>query len=254
VRRVAALYDVHGNLPALEAVLADVDREGFDAVVLGGDLAGGPMPAETLERALALGDRARFVRGNGDRELVAAFDAPSGEPPERIEDPALRTAAWCAVRLEPRHRDAMAAFEERVVLPIDGLGEVLFCHGSPRADEEILTALTPDAALVEALRGVEVALVVCGHTHAQFDRACGAVRVVNAGSVGMPYEGEPGAFWLALGPEVELRCTVLDLDAMAGAIRATGYPDAEDLLRESFVEPLAARSVRELFERMAGRR
>jgi predicted phosphodiesterase len=253
MRRVAALYDVHGNLPALDAVLAEIEREELDAVVLGGDLAGGPMPAETLDRLLALGERARFVRGNGERELVAAFDAPPAEAPDRIEDPALRTAAWCAPRLERRHRDAMAAFPERVTIEVDGLGEVLFCHGSPRSDEEILTTLTPEAPLAEALAGVEAAIVVCGHTHAQFDRRYGALRIVNAGSVGMPYEGRPGAFWLALGPEVRLRRTPVDLDAMAAAVRATGYPDAEDLLKESFLEPLEKASVAEYFERAAGR-
>jgi putative phosphoesterase len=253
MRRVAALYDVHGNLPALEAVLAQVEHEAFDAVVLGGDLAGGPMPAATLDRLLGLDAGARFVRGNGERELIAAFDAPASDPLERIEDPAERAAAWCARRIERRHRDAMAAFAEHVRLEIDGLGEVLFCHGSPRSDEEILTALTPGAVLAEAVAAAHATVVVCGHTHAQFERRAAGTRVVNAGSVGMPYEGAAGAYWLALGPDVELRRADVDFDAMAAAIRATGYPEAEELLAESFTAPLDRRYVAEFFERAAGR-
>jgi predicted phosphodiesterase len=93
-------------------------------------------------------------------------------------------------------RDFLASFQESLVIEVDGLGETLFCHGSPRSDEEILTALTPEDRWRPMFAGVEQQLVVCGHTDAQSDRVLGGVRVVNAGSVGMPYEDEPGAYWL----------------------------------------------------------
>ena len=195
--RVAALYDVHGNLPALEAVLAEVEREGVERVVSGGDLFSPPFAAECLERLLALGDRVLFVRGNADRQAVGFEDVVAGWP-------------------------------LTVELDVGGLGRVLFCHGSPRSDEEILTRVSPDERVAAALAGVEADFVVGGHTHVQFDREVAGRRLVNAGSVGMPYEGRPGAFWALLGPEVELRRTEYDAAGVIAALEAMGDPGALD--------------------------
>jgi putative phosphoesterase len=187
--RIAALYDAHGNLPALDAVLAEVEREGVDAVVSGGDLLSPPFAAECLERLEALG--AVFVRGNADRE-AAGFES------------------------------VVAAWPLTVELEVSGLGGVLFCHGSPRSDEEILTRVSPDERVRAALEGVDAAVVVGGHVHVQYDRVAAGRRLVNAGSVGMAYEGRPGAFWALLGPDVELRRTEYDSAPMAAALRAIG--------------------------------
>jgi predicted phosphodiesterase len=249
--RVAALYDIHANFPALDAVLVELERAGVDRIVVGGDVVPGPLPVETLARLRALGERAVFVRGNGDRWVVEAFDALAHGADEH---PGRRWAAWTAESIDRRDRDLLAAFAERVVLDVEGLGPTLFCHGSPRNDEELLTALTPERRWRPALEGVGEAVVVCGHTHAQFDRHLGPWRVVNAGSVGLPYEGRVGAYWLLLGPDVEHRRTDYDLDGAVAAMRAGGNPDTDALLRESLVDPADPRKVAELFERQADAR
>jgi len=238
-------------LPALEAVLAEIDQAAPDLIVVGGDVATGPIPKATLERLMGLSERARFVRGNADRELVACFDGAPFSPhlPEEVQ----ATTAWVAQQLERRHRDFLASFETSVSLTVDGVGDVLFCHGSPRSDEEILTPATPEARLQAALTGVDAAVVVCGHTHMQFDRQFGRTRIVNAGSVGMPY-GEPGAYWLWLGPEVILHQTSYHLEQAAQTIRASGYPQAQDFADNNVLQPPVAAEVTEFFERMAAQR
>lgn len=227
--RVAALADIHGNLPALEAVLAEVDRERPDLIVVCGDVASGPMPAQTIDLLMQL-PRARFVRGNADRGLVDEFDrkARSAMPGP--------FAGWCAKQISREQRDFLASFEETVVIEdVDGAGKTLFCHGTPRSDVLIMTAETPLERMRELLAGVEAELVICGHTHMQFDRTVDQVRVVNAGSVGMPY-GEPGAYWTMLGPGIEPRCTDYERRAAADRIRALDWPDAEKFASENVID------------------
>jgi putative phosphoesterase len=194
--RIAALYDVHGNLPALEAVLQEVEHERVDAIVSGGDLFSKPAPGECYE--LLRGSAAIFVRGNADRGEDAGF------------------------------ADVVAEWPLTAELDADGLGPVLFCHGSPRSDEEILTRISPDERVEAALAGVAQQVVVGGHTHVQFDRVVAGRRLVNAGSVGLAYEGRPGAYWALLGPDVELRRTEYDVEAAARALDAVGTPEALD--------------------------
>jgi putative phosphoesterase len=250
--RVAAIYDVHGNLPALEAVLAELESVNPDLIVVGGDVVAGPMPAEVLDRLVTLGYSICFVRGNADREVVAAYGDGRYADATDAADPAERTAAFAASKIDRAHRDLLASFAERLVVEIEGVGQVLFCHGSPRSDEEIVTAATTEGRLREILAGVDQDLVVCGHTHAQFDRRIGAKRVVNAGSVGMPYQGKPvGAFWLLLGTGgVSLRRSDYDLDRTVKQIRATGYPDAEYMV-EILLEPPDPERVADFFEQQA---
>jgi putative phosphoesterase len=250
--RVAAIYDVHGNLPALEAVLSDLEGLNSDLIVVGGDVVAGPMPAEVLDRLVTLGQSICFVRGNADREVLAAYGDGRYADPNDAADPAERTAAFAASKIDRGHRDLLVSFSERIVVEIEGVGQVLFCHGSPRSDEEIVTAATTEGRLREILAGVDQDLVVCGHTHAQFDRRVGGKRVVNAGSVGMPYEGKPvGAFWLLLGTDgVSLRRSDYDLDRAVERIRATGYPDAEDVA-QILLEPPNPEWVADFFEQRA---
>jgi predicted phosphodiesterase len=167
--RVAALYDIHANLPALEAALRDVEAAEPDRIVVGGDAVTGAMNAETLDALMALGDRALFVRGNADRWTVEAYDEPASVPPGE-EHPGRRAAAWAAAQIGPSQRDFLASFAPTVELDVPGLGRILFCHGSPRSDEEAITAVTPEDRLQRLLDGVEASVVVCGHTHVQFDR------------------------------------------------------------------------------------
>ena len=248
--RVAALYDIHGNLPALEAVLAEVEAAAPDLVVIGGDVASGPCPGDVLDRLERLGDRAAWVMGNADRELVALYDA--GTRPEDLEYPVARLDAWCAQRLTRAQRDRLAACEPVVRVEVAGLGGVLFCHGSPRGDTEIITAVSPPQRLEPMLAGVAEPVVVCGHTHHQFDRDVAGRRVLNAGSVGMPYEDAAAAYWLWLGPEAELRRTDYDIAAAAERMRAGGLPGVDELvLRESLLEPVGSAFVARHFEQLA---
>jgi putative phosphoesterase len=222
--RVAALYDVHGNLPALEAVLEEVEA---DVIVVGGDVVGGAFPADTIERLRRLGDRALWVRGNGERELVERPAPRAGAPPpEEIE----RAAA----ALSAEQLDFAYTLPERIELEIDGLGRVLFCHATPWNDLDLVTPRTPDERLARILEGVDADVVVAGHTHIQEDRRVGSVRWVNAGSVGMPYEDRDGAFWALLGPDVELRCTPYDRSAIGGY----EYPQATRQDAAEFFESL----------------
>ncbi|MGN6379473.1 MAG: metallophosphoesterase family protein [Gaiellales bacterium] len=228
--RVACLYDIHGNLPALEAVLADPDVRTADLVVVGGDVLPGPFPGEVVEALQALGEPVRYVRGNGDRE------------PD----------AWSESRLGPAWTAELAAWPTTITEAVPGLGDVLFCHGSPRSDEEILTAISPPERVRPMLEGVSQPVVVCGHTHVQFDRLVDSHRIVNAGSVGMPYEAEPGhAFWCLLGSEVELRRTAYDAEAAAARIVATGMPDAQEWAEEYVLAQHSAGEATEFFEQMA---
>ena len=248
--RVAALYDIHANLPALEAVLREVEAAEPDRIVIGGDAVTGAMNAETLDVLMALGDRALFVQGNADRWTVDVYDDPASASPEE-EHPGKRAAAWAAGQIGRVQRDFLASFAPTVELDVEALGRTLFCHGSPRSDDEAITAVTPEDRLHRLLDGVEARIVVCGHTHVQFDRRLGERRVVNAGSVGMPYEGRPGARWLLLGPDVDLRRTDYDLETAIERLRATGWPDVEEFLQHSFLKPMDPGWVSEFFERQA---
>ncbi len=200
--RIAALYDIHGNLPALEAVLADVEREGVRRVVCGGDLLSEPFAEECLERLRGFDGEVAFVQGNADLLDIPGLVELAESWPLTVE------------------------------LDVEGLGSILFCHASPRSNEEILTAVSPEDRVAEALEGVEAAVVVGGHTHVQFDRAVAGRRLVNAGSVGLPYEGRQGAFWALLGPDVELRRTEYDVEPIIAALEAAGKPDWAGWLRD----------------------
>lgn len=218
--RIAALYDIHGNLPALEAVLAEVATASVDEIVVGGDLLGGPMQAECIERLRALTVPVRYIMGNADREIIAAR---SGNESKRLPPFALEAVRWSGRQLSRDHEQWVSKWPKTTTLEIAGLGRVLFCHATPRDDNEIFIVSTAEERLLPIFENVNVEAVVCGHTHMQFDRMVGGVRVVNAGSVGMPF-GEPGAEWLLLGPGIELRHTNYDLREAAQRIAATGYP------------------------------
>jgi putative phosphoesterase len=222
--KVAALYDIHGNVPALEAVLADVSGSGADMIVVGGDVVEGPLPTETLTVLDAVAAPLVWVRGNCDRD-------PSEWVRQRVPK---QRAAW------------LAELPTTVTIDVDGLGAVCFCHGSPRSDEDIVTAVSTVARIEPMLDGVDEALVVSGHTHVQFDRTVANRRLVNAGSVGMPYQGESGwAYWSVFGPTVEHRRSAFDATALATALRESGYPNPE------WFEPESPEDAAAEYEQMA---
>ena len=230
--RVATLYDIHGNLPALEAVLEDVARARADRVVIGGDVVPGPMPRETLARLLDLELPTQFVVGNGEVAVLAEMEGKESGVPARYRE----GIRWNAAQLRRCDRELLASWQNTLQMEISGVGKVLFCHATPRNPDDIFTRLTPQDRLVSIFAESNADVVVCGHTHMQFDRAIGRLRVVNAGSVGMPF-GDPGAYWLLLGPEVEFHRTEYDLEVAASRIRRTHYPEAEEFAAHNVLLP-----------------
>ena len=242
--RVAALYDIHGNLPALEATLIDVRQAGVDRIVVGGDIVPGPMPRETLSLLLSLDLPVEFIQGNCDRVVLSQMaGTESSEVPEQYRE----VVRWTAQQVHPEHQPLLAGWPKTLRLQIPGVGEVLFCHATPRNDREIFTRLTSEDCLLPVFEGVNAAaVVVCGHTHMQFDRTIGRTRVVNAGSVGMPF-GKPGAYWLLLGPDVRLCHTPYDLEKAADRIRATSYPQAQNFAARNVLQPPSEKEMLEVF-------
>jgi predicted phosphodiesterase len=241
--RVAALYDVHGNLPALEAVLRDPRCAAADAIVCGGDLVVGPYPAECLDALEALGDRVRFVVGNCDREAV--------QLPEGGELGA--AAQWSNERLGAGRVARVAGWPLTVELDMPDAGHVLFCHATPTSDLPILTRITPEEDVARELGEVAADVVVCGHTHVQYDRRLGPVRLVNAGSVGMPYEGMPDARWALLADgDVELVTTSYDAEAALARLEQAGFPLFGQWLVDALRGEVSAEEATAAFESRRG--
>lgn len=232
VRSVAAIYDIHGNLPALEAVLQDISQEHADCIVIGGDVAWGPDPAGVMKLLMTLPGDVRFIRGNADREVAGRYGVEQGLEPWVAD-----INRWCAGRLTPEQLEFLHDLPDSVRLEIDGLGSVLFVHGSPRSDEEAIRIDTPASEVQPMLEGVVEPTIVCGHTHIQFDRHIARKRVVNPGSVGLQSAAR-GACWALFGPGVELRQTLYDVKADAERIRRTGVPMAEDFAEHVLNPPL----------------
>jgi putative phosphoesterase len=221
---VAVLADIHGVLPALEAVLAEPDVQKADRIVLAGDIASGPQPVETLDVLTALGDRAVWVRGNADRELVEMsrkqFDK---EPPDAV-------SPWAAQQLRTDQIELLADLPTTVTI-----GDVLFCHATPRDDEEMVLVDSPISRWAQVFSELpdEVRTVVCGHTHMPFARQVDRRLVVNAGSVGMPY-GAPGPSWALLTEDgVQLRRAPFDATKAADRIVSEStYPGRTEWVEE----------------------
>ncbi|MGH3494873.1 MAG: metallophosphoesterase family protein, partial [Sciscionella sp.] len=203
---VAVLSDIHGVLPALDAVLAEPEVRAADRIVVTGDIAAGPLPVQTIDRLTGLGDRVVWVRGNADREMV---ELASSRRESTIPDP---IAPWAAAQLRPDQIRLLAGLPHPVTLDVAGFPKVLFCHGTPRDDDEVVLVDTRMERWAAALSTVDstVSTVVCGHTHMPFVRLVHGVLVVNSGSVGMPY-GRVGAHWSLLADgAVTLRRTRFD--------------------------------------------
>jgi len=241
--RVAALYDVHGNLPALEAVLGDPRCAAADMIVCGGDLVVGPYPAECLDALEAYGDRVLFITGNCDREAIEA-------PPEGELGAA---ASWSNERLGRERTARVARWPLTVELELPETRRVLFCHATPASDLPILTRITPEEDVARALGDVAAEVVVCGHTHVQYDRRVGDARLVNAGSVGMPYEGSGDARWALLADgDVELVTTAYDTEAALARLEQPGFPLFRQWLVDALRGEISAEEATASFESRRG--
>jgi diadenosine tetraphosphatase ApaH/serine/threonine PP2A family protein phosphatase len=211
------------------------------------------MPGETLRRLLSLDLSVHFIHGNGELAILAQIAAArtgvvtywgttSGGP---LPEPYLEIYRWTVEQLKPEDESVLASWPKTLQLEIEGLGTILFCHGTPRSETEIFTRLTSEERLLPLFESLEVSVVVCGHTHMQFDRMIGRTRVVNAGSVGEPY-GKPGAYWLLLGPDVQFQYTPYDLTKAADQIRQTNHPQAEESA-QGILEPPSEQEMLEIF-------
>jgi len=243
--KVAALYDIHGNLPALEAVLQEIESLDIDQIVVGGDVVLGPMSRDCLDRLMAIGIPIHFIHGNCEISVLAQMSNSLKETfPERVAE----DIRWTAGQLQTRHQKFISKWPETIALEIDGLGKILFCHATPRNATEIFTRLTADHILLPVFEEADASIVICGHTHMQFDRRLDKVRIINAGSVGMPF-GKPGAYWLLLDSDVELRHTAYDLVKAANQIRRTNYPYANDFADNNVLQPPTEAHMLEVFSR-----
>jgi len=241
--RVAALYDIHANLPALEAVMQEVRQARVDQIVVGGDIFPGLMPRETLTYLLNLDIPVQFIRGNCEEDVLALMRGGTSTVPERF----LEGFRWVTQQLDPEYEPLIASWPLTLQIEIAGVGEVLFCHATPRNVNEIFTQLTAEDLLLPVFEAVNAAVVVCGHTHMQFDRMVGETRVVNAGSVGAPF-GEPGAYWLLLDADVQLRRTDYDLNKAVERLRATSHPHAQEEA-ERILHPSSEQEMVELYSK-----
>jgi predicted phosphodiesterase len=185
----------------------------------------------------------QFIQGNCE---VAVLREMAGRDPGRLPEQAREAVRWAAQQLHPEYERLIAGWPKTLRIEIPELGEVLFCHGTPRNENECFTRLTPEDRLLPVFEGLNAAVVICGHTHMQFDRRIGSIRVVNAGSVGMPF-GEPGAYWVLLGPDVQLRHTAYDLRKAAERIRETNDPQAQDFAAQYVLEPPSEGKMLEVF-------
>ena len=222
--RIAALADVHGNLPALRAAWRDIEAAEPDLVVSCGDLTWGSLPRETIDFVRGRELPLRFVRGNAERALL-----------EQTDD--RERARWMYGQHTADDLDWLRSFE-----PTVSVGGIRFCHGSPQHDEDIITPITPPARLGPLLEGVSERTVVSAHIHVQFDRTIDGVRSINPGSIGLPYEGRSGgAYWALIdGDDVALRRTEYDVEETCALFAAT-----DDPMREAIVQELRSPTTRE---------
>jgi predicted phosphodiesterase len=203
-----------------------------------------------LERLTQPGDQIRPIRGNGDREVVMAFDGQPLSP--ALSEEVREATRWTAKQVTRSQRDYLAALPEQLVLQVEGLGRILFCHTTTPSDEELFTPITPEERLKIIFSGVEQEIMVCGHTHMQFEQRAGNLCILNAGSVGMPYADQPGAYWLLLSPEGHgFRWTTYDGEAAAQEIKVSGYPPAQEFAEENVLKTPTAAEATEIFERIA---
>lgn len=242
-KKVAAIYDLHGNLPALEAVIKDIYQEKVDCIIMGGDIVPGPMPYETLSYLLSCDIPIEFIQGNGE---VDALLEMRGIGASRVPKQFREVVKWSAKQLQPKYEEVLSSWKKTLQVSIEGLGEVLFCHATPRDDNEIFTRLTLEDKLLPIFSKLNVDVVVCGHTHMQFDRMIGKVRVVNAGSVGMPF-GKQGADWLILESDIKFCHTIYNLDEAIDRILSTEYPQVKEFVNSYIKEPPSEELMLKLF-------
>ncbi len=234
---IAFLFDIHGNLPALEAVVDHASRNGVHRFVIGGDLLPGPMPRECMALLRGL-DVVATVHGNGE---VDALNLLAGHALERVPEAFHRVVEWSALQLDRQAVEEIGRWPRNASVDVPGVGPVAVCHATPRDENEIFTEETPDELLAPAFSGVEGAALVCGHTHIPFIRKVGELTVINPGSVGMPF-GDQLAQYATMGPsDIRLLRVEYDVEAAEAALARIGYPLPIELTNPPTVEEMRSR-------------
>ena len=241
--KIAAIYDIHGNLPALKAALKEIDKNGVDNIICGGDVVLGPMPCETLDYLLGFNIPVTFISGNCETQML---DIMQGKESLLLPVAVYDTMKWTARQLTKKHIEVISSWTSMYVTGKNKLGKIMFCHATPRNNTEIFTKLTQEGTLIPVFENCGADIVICGHTHMQFDRSIGKTRVVNAGSVGMPY-GERGAYWILIDDDVKLMCTSYDFEGASSIIKATQYPNADEFSENFVLRPYTEEYALEVF-------
>jgi len=235
--RVGLIADIHGNLVALDAVLAALAREHLDRLICLGDVAVlGPRPTATLARLRDLG--CPVVLGNTDAWLLAT---PPDDPTAQSSAPIAALTRWSRDRLTAADRAYISAFPPTLTVPLDGGRSLLCCHGSPRSYDDVIAATTPADALDACLDGQNPTILVGGHTHIQLVRRHGPLQIINVGSVGLPGVGpgtpdlpvNRGVAWAEYGIldltgdqcSIDLRRLQLPLPQILADARASAMPE-----------------------------
>jgi putative phosphoesterase len=244
--RIAAIYDIHGNPPALEAVFQEINESKVDLIVVGGDVVAGPMPVETLSLLQSVTVPTHFILGNAESDVLRYL---AGMDINGLSERANSEARWVAKRLSHENKQFLSNWAPTLSLNIEKWGELLFCHAVPHSDMAIFTRLTPEKHLVSVLGNLTVSLVICGHTHMQFDRTVGKVRIINAGSVGMPF-GRTGSDWLLIDTDIHFKHTDYDIQNAAERIRKSDYPQAEDFIQNNVLQAPSEVKMLEMLTRM----
>jgi len=244
--RVAVIYDIHGNLPALEAVLNEIKKANVDCIVVGGDVVAGPMPTETLSLLQNVSIPTNFIHGNAESELLRHV---AGEKPQGLSERADEVTFWTSKQLTEDQKHFISQWPATYELTLNEFGKILFCHATPDSDIVVFTKNTPQKKLVDLFEGQNAHLVICGHTHMQFDRNIGGLRVINAGSVGMPF-GHTGADWLLIDDEIEFKHTSYDISKAAKRLIQSNYPHVEDFITNNVLEPPSETKALEMLSRL----
>ncbi|MFM2485258.1 metallophosphoesterase family protein [Celerinatantimonas yamalensis] len=244
--RIAAIYDIHANSTALEAVIDEIKKRKVDRIVVGGDVVAGPSPLETLTLLRNITIPIDFILGNAESELLKHI---AGKDVEELTETADEVTHWLAKQMTTEHKQFLSSWIPTLEIQTDTWGQVLFCHGSPRSNTEIFTRLTPGKKLASIFGHISTSMVVCGHTHMQFKITSGSISIINAGSVGMPYS-RTGAEWLLLDDEIHFMHTDYDISKAAELIRKTNYPQAEEFVMNNVLNTPSEEEALEVFSQM----
>jgi len=247
--RIAAIYDIHGNFPALQAVVAEISKASIDLILVGGDVIAGPMPVETLQLLEKTSKKIpmQFIHGNAESELIRFVN---GKDINGLTKNSEAITHWLAKELNSEQIEFISTWAKIRQLKLDNGKEILFCHATPDNDIDIFTQLSLESELIPVFKNLKASIVICGHTHMQFDREIANIRVINAGSVGMPF-GHTGADWLIIDNEISFMHSDYNLEKAAISIRKTNYPQADQFANNNVLNSVSKTTALKMLSQLA---